>query len=141
MDVGLNNRNMFTDDLLGDVDFLVEATSFERYTLWKEHHKDFGWIQHNQILDREIKKIKGRPISINFAFATIKNKKVAFYHPSSTLVDYKVIKKWLTDRFQLTHDNYTRWNHVDANNFHNCLNSLDNLDKNPRNTKYKERQY
>ena len=43
-----------------------------------------------------------------------------------------MVEDWFLAKFQLTHDNYTRWNHVDSNNFHNCVNSLDRLDIEPR---------
>jgi len=43
----------------------------------------------------------------------------------------------LIKQFQLTHDGYTRWNHTNSSNFHNCVNSLDRLDKEPRETIYK----
>lgn len=77
------------------------------------------------------------PVNIEFSFAIIKGKKICFYNCCSRVADYTMIKNWLIKRFQLTHDKYSRWNHTDAANFHNCVQSLDNLDKKPRNTKYK----
>ena len=60
----------------------------------------------------EIGKIGNRPVAIEFSFAIIEGKKIAFYNGCSQVVDHKMIKKWLIERFQCTHDNYTRWNHV-----------------------------
>lgn len=48
-------------------------------------------------------------------------------------VDHSMVDNWLREHFQLTHDGYTRWNHVDSNNFHNCVGSFNRLDKEPRN--------
>ena len=79
-----------------------------------------------------------RPIYLHFTFAMIKNKKIAFYYPTSEFVDYKNIEEFLIENFQLTHDNYTRWNQTDATNFHICVLGLDSLDKEPRETIYQK---
>jgi hypothetical protein len=73
------------------------------------------------------------PVSIEFSFARINGKKVAFYSNYSRAGDSQMIENFLAENFQLTHDNYTRWNQVNATNFHNCVGSLDNLDEKPRN--------
>jgi hypothetical protein len=78
------------------------------------------------------------PVSVEFSFAFINGKKVCFYNCCSRAADHTMIHDWFIERFQLTHDGYTRWNHTDAGNFHNCINSLDDLDKKPRKTKYKK---
>lgn len=75
------------------------------------------------------------PVCVSFNFAEINGHKICFYYTCSRANESEMVRKWLIERFQLTHDNYTRWNHVDSNNFHNCLNSLDSLDKEPRNVK------
>ena len=182
MDVGLNNRNMFDNEHLKDVVFLVDTSSGKDvHSLWAEWSREyadkFGYKKiptipgkgimyplladvddaikmHNKKVDEEnrhrvewdslrygisieIGTLKKRPICIQFTFAKINGHKVAFYEGSSQLVDYKMIEDWLIERFQLTNDGYTRWNHVNSTNFHNCVNSLDRMDKEPRNTKYK----
>ncbi|MEK6829133.1 MAG: hypothetical protein AABY15_03320 [Nanoarchaeota archaeon] len=84
-----------------------------------------------------IGKVGKLPVSVCFNFAIINGKKVCFYEATSRVVNHKMVEDWLITRFQLTHDKYCRWNHVNAGNFHNCVNSLDNLDKEPRKTVYK----
>ena len=46
MDVGLNNKNLFKEEELKDVVFLVEATPQERHNLWVDycidHYDYFG---------------------------------------------------------------------------------------------------
>lgn len=183
MDVGLNNRNMFENEHLKDVVFLVDTSSGkDQHSLWEEwsleYAEKFGpkKIQeipghliscpllsdvsesikrHNKKVDEdnqhrvkwesarmgisiEIGDLDDRPICVQFGFAHINGHKVAFYEGSSQLVDHKMIEDWLTENFQLTNDGYTRWNHVDSTNFHNCVNSLDRMDKEPRNTIYKK---
>ena len=110
--------------------------------LKNNYHKRVEWEQIMagfMLTIGSIKKGKEKfPISVSFSFATIEGKKICFYYCCSAIADYPMVEEWLIKRFQLTHDNYTRWNHTDANNFHNCINSLDNLDEKPRNTKYKK---
>lgn len=97
-----------------------------------------NWEEISQGFALEIGKIEKKSVVLTFFFAKLDGHKVAFYNCSSQAVDYAMIKDWLIERFQLTNDNYHRWNHTDAMNFHNCLNSLDSLDKEPRNTVYKK---
>lgn len=85
----------------------------------------------------QIGEIDKRPVSVSFSFAIINGKKICFYECTSQVADHKMIEDWLMSKFQLTHDNYTRRNHTNAGNFHNCINSLDNLDAEPRDTVYK----
>ena len=198
MDVGFNNRNMFEDERLKDVVFIVDISDSSTHILWQEwsvqYFQTFGFksiphlnpensklfdegfsknlspelkyeldllkdmnsriIKHNQKVHDDNQKrvdwkqeyagfatcigeIKKRPIYVEFSFAYINGHKIAFYNGCSELVDYKMVENYMTKNFQLTHDNYCRWNHVNAANFHNCVNSLDRMDKKPRNTKYK----
>jgi len=81
------------------------------------------------------------PVAVSFSFAIINGKKVCFYYCCSRATDSEMVEKFLISRFQLTHDGYSRWNHVDAGNFHNCVNSLDDLDEEPRDTVYKGDHY
>jgi hypothetical protein len=147
MDVGLNNKNMFDEFELKDIDFLVQANSNERFNLWLEYsnsskderkNERVDWKQINTGFMITIGSLDSRPVAIEFSFAIIKGKKIAFYTGCSQVVDHKMIDEWLISRFQRTHDNYSRWNHVDAINFHNCINSLEILDIEPRNTVYEK---
>ncbi len=97
-----------------------------------------NWQQIMAGFNLTIGHIEEYPVCVSFSFALINGKKVCFYHSTSRMVDHEMIEDWLMGRFQLTHDKYTRRNHVDATNFHNCVNSLDNLDKEPRDTVYKK---
>lgn len=78
------------------------------------------------------------PVCVSFSFAFINGNKVCFYDCTSRIEDHTMIEDWLTSHFQLTHDNYTRWNHTNSSNFHSCVHSLDRLDKEPRDTIYKK---
>ncbi len=103
----------------------------------KDNWNKVEWEQINEGFYLTIGHIDNRPICVSFSFAIIEGKKICFYYGSSEVVDYKMIENWLIDRFQLTNDNYNCWNKTDAGNFHNCINALDCIDKEPRDTVYK----
>ena len=73
---------------------------------------------------------------LEFRYYIINGHKVAFYSSSSMITHRGYIDAFLITYFQRTHDNYSRWNHVDATNFHNCINYLDSIDLKPRDTIY-----
>ena len=83
-----------------------------------------------------IGKVGKHPVTVSFSFSKLNGKKVCFYYCTSRVVDYTMVENWLIKHFQLTHDNYTRWNHSDAMNFKPYY--LENIDKEPRNTVYKK---
>lgn len=95
------------------------------------------WVQIMSGFGLTIGHVNNLPVFVSFNFAVINGKKICFYDPTSRMVDHTMVEKWLIEHFQLTHDGYTRWNHTDAMNFHNCVNSLDIIDVEPRKTIYK----
>lgn len=153
MDVGLNNTNTLhiaLDDVyMKDIEWIVEATSEERFNLWKTYHerydwKDVGMGTIHTILNLTVSYKKFQevlPICIEFMYAIIDGHKVCFYTSNARLVHHGYIEAFLTTYFQRTHHKYSRWNHTDATNFHNCINYLDTIDFEPRNTKYKPSKY
>lgn len=154
MDVGLNNRNYLHKKLensyLKDVEWLIEATSEERFNLWKDYHNDpkYDWKEVGSGYGYEIinLKIEGSdkiqsevlPVWVEFSFAIINGHKICFYTSNSRLVHHGYIESFLTTYFQRTHDNYTRWNHTDSTNFHNCIGYLEAIDLEPRDTIFKK---
>jgi hypothetical protein len=164
MDTGLNNKNalhlVFGQEVFKDVEWLVEANSNERHTLWSMNHERFKWEQVSEgvswpIMEMEInpvnlnaflkvkemrpwkRTVEVLPVCIDFSFAIIDGHKVCFYSSNSRLTHSGYIEAFLLTYFQRTHDGYTRWNHTDANNFHNCINYLGDVDVVERDTKYK----
>ena len=102
----------------------------------KIEHTRVDWKDVSSGFSITIGHIKKMPVCVSFRFAFINGKKVCFYECTSRMTDHEMVENWLISRFQLTNDGYTRWNHVDAANFHNCINSLDRLDKKSRDTVY-----
>jgi hypothetical protein len=102
----------------------------------RNYHSRVTWQQVGSGFYLQIGKIDKKPITVSFSFDFINGKKICFYEPTSDAVLHSLVEEWLVSHFQLTHDGYTRWNHTNATNFHNCVHSLDNLDKLPRDTVY-----
>lgn len=111
---------------LKKVQFFVEANSFERHQLWREHHEKIKWDQHSSGISILVGTIKParkpeRPIYVDFSFATINGKLVCFYYGCSALVDYVMIEEWLEKNYPIKYDNGSRRAMSDAGNFHHCL--------------------
>lgn len=171
MDVGFNNLNMLhlilDNPILEDIEWIVEATSEEKFNLWKEYSKDsqnnivrspsskeivYDWKQVSEgygytIVELETSISKKSPfykpgkeilpINLDLSFAIINGHKICFYTSNSLLTHHGYIEAFLHTYFQRTHDKYTRWNHTNAANFYNCVGYLETIDKKPRNTEYK----
>jgi len=164
MDTGLNNTNTLhlalDDRYFEDVEWIIEATDEERFRIWQDYNKEHKWEQVSfgksyTILNLEVKpvvkeskvydakKVKKEtlPVLIEFSFAIVNGHKIAFCDSPSTLTHSGYIEAFLLTYFQRTHDSYTRWNHTDATNAHNCLNYLNTIDIKPRKTIYKPNSY
>jgi hypothetical protein len=149
MDTGLNNTNrlheIFQNKDFEDIEWLIEANSNEQHQIWEGWHTKLKWEQINPGFSYTIKRlsVEGEelPICLCFTFAKVNGRKIAFYECSSLLSHYGYIEVFLKTYFQRTHDNYCRWNQVDAKNAHNCLNYLETIDKEPRDTKYTPQGY
>ncbi len=102
----------------------------------EENSHRVEWKQVPEGFATLIGELDKRPVYLEFSFAYINGHKIAFYEICSQVADYKMAEDYLKKNFQLTNDGYTRWNHTNSTNFHNCVNSLDRMDKEPRNTKY-----
>lgn len=127
-------RDLFSPELRAEIEILkmtCKRVAIRNDDIAESQEHRVDWEQMTGVLIHI-----GNEIYLSFSFVKINGKKIAFYYPSSAKVDYTLIEKWLIKHFQRTHDNYTRWNHTDAQNFHNCVNSLDDIDEKPRKTKY-----
>ena len=95
------------------------------------------WKDNSMGISVNAGEFAGNSIWLSFSFTNINGHKVAFYEATSQVVHHGIVENFLMKHFQRTHDNYTRWNHVDAMNFHNCIRGLDSLDVEPRKTIFK----
>lgn len=109
--------------------FIVEANSFEQQTLWERHAKstmsrgNFAWEQMDGWLVT-VGKLHGRSICISTYWIKIEGRLIMFWHPTSALVDHKMIDNWPDEHFHGTYDKGLRRASCDANNFHCCLSAI-----------------
>lgn len=111
------------DERFKDCKFLVEATSFEQFSLWGEFNKVLKWEEDPMGFSISICKIDRRPVCICFNFCKLNGHRICFYYGSSQLVDYKAIEDYLKKNFTVKYDR-TRWAHCDAMNFCHCLGAI-----------------
>lgn len=103
-------------------EYFVEATDFERHILWEKYHERLNWVQDNGGCYYRVGSVKSRgiklPVMLSIFWATLNDKKVAFYSSNSQCVDWVKIEKAMGKLFGKKKFNN---NKVDANNFHNCI--------------------
>jgi hypothetical protein len=105
---------------LKDVEYMVEATSNERFMLWEKWHyskegRQISWESNNVGLMETVGYIDKRPVVMTLNTAVIGGKKILFYDGTSQLVDHALIDKWLVD-------NLPDVCKTDAGNFHCAVN-------------------
>lgn len=137
----LTDRKAYEEKSLSDRDrwrrntvFCVEATSYEQHSLWAFWASDS--VRRAAKPSLKWKRLSGelatvghdnkRPICVSIQWVEIDGQTVMFYHPTSQLVDWKKIEKWL--EIEYAHvpkwDHGTRRAHCDADNFHHCRDAI-----------------
>lgn len=125
--------------------FIVEATSNEQHMLWEQLSSDsiykildrdgkpaypqVKWEQISMGFGVTVGEVYKHPVFISLNWARINGKFVMFYHPTSQLIDYRKIDKWLEENFKGTYDNGTRRASTDVSNFAHCLNAIKEANK------------
>ena len=133
----LPSRLGLQGSVVTELQTLLKVVEERNERVKKEKNRRVHWKSENMGFSLTIGHIGKKAVVVQFSFAYIDGRKIAFYNACSNVVDHSMVENWLIERFQRTHDGYTRWNHTDANNFHNCANYLDDIDEKPRNTIYK----
>lgn len=95
---------------------IVEATSYEKFSLWMQHAKDgqMEWKQGNGGPLITVGTVDGRPVCLALLVDVIDGKKVLFIEATSQLVDWKLIDEYV----KTTWPNVSR---TDPMNFCNIL--------------------
>lgn len=115
------------DDFFADTFYFVEATDFERLTLWETYEDKVSWRENTSGYAPCIAWLYDRPIHISFFYATINGRKIMFYWPCSQLVDHKIVEEFidlLINRYNVPKDD-GRAPETNAMNFHNCLHKIE----------------
>ena len=103
-----------TENLLKDIEGIVEATNFETLCLYEKYKDD--WKQINSGTFVTVAKVENRPICLSLTVNFVKGNKILFIEPTSQLIDWKLINKWLEDNFKNVKT-------ADAMNFHILINN------------------
>ena len=76
---------------LTNVDGIIHATRNEVDYIWGDLNKFNKWEDIGPELFYQVGTLSKRSICISIMFAIINGKRYAFWHPTSQLVDYKII--------------------------------------------------
>lgn len=114
--------------------FIVEATSFEQQTIWEKNRNGrfssiLEWESINDGWLIEVGEINKKPCCVSVGWAKIEGYLVMFYYPTSRMVDWQMIEKWLDKNFQGKWDSGTRKAQTDAQNFHHCVSAINERKK------------
>jgi hypothetical protein len=112
-------------DAMVDVLFIVQASSFEQFELWRDFSAEVVWEQDPAgelvtIAQVSINRQKF-PICLCLSFARLNGVRIAFYDPTSLVVHHGMVEEWLKSVHIAKYQNGSRWAHTDAQNFHNCI--------------------
>ena len=111
-------------EFLDGVVYVVEANSYEKMCLWKEHHQERGrpWKDRADGLGETIGLCDGRPVFLSLFTAEVDGRKLLFVDPTSQVVDHQAIDQWLDKSLPSTARREDgRVNKTDAMNFHLVL--------------------
>jgi hypothetical protein len=116
------------DPLLKQTVHYVEANSFEM-DLLKPHYERLGWKfiweDVNRGVGYGIGQVDNIPVFINLRWARIDGVLVCFYTSESTIVDWRMVENWI-DTNAPRYASGSRLK-VDAQNFFNCLSTLEEI--------------
>jgi hypothetical protein len=121
---------MKIDPRFKDTEFVVEADSYARQTIWEQwstqamfkrpNCNNINWEQDSMGCVLQIGTLDNRPVNIEFYWAKLIGHLVLFYHPCSQVVDHAMIETWIKKYCNPQWDNGRRA-HCDASNFHHVI--------------------
>lgn len=131
----LDDRAAYRQDTI----FLVEASQSERHNLWVDYSTESDRPMNRectvrwQQLTGELATIgtyTKRPICVSISWVRINGFIVMFYEPTSELVDWRMVKKWLADEYKhVPMWDGSRSPQCDSANFKHCINHIRDLQR------------
>lgn len=113
------------ENRLKETFFVIEATSFEQYSLWSNYapnsrHRIFNnvssWEEISSGWGIQVGELDNRPCMISVNWAIINERPVMFYYQCSQVTDSLQTEKWLAENFNGTYEDDRRAQ-TDASNF------------------------
>jgi hypothetical protein len=135
-DGSLSNRDfcqLGVEERLERTSWVVEAGHNEQLLMWGRHwdnpnskyprSKVKSWEQGQSGFMVTVGYFGEHPVSVDMQWEKIAGKWVCFYSPTSRVVDFEMIEKWMKENFEgKTKDG--RWAHTNGSNFGNCLRDI-----------------
>ena len=115
-------------------EFVVEANSYERHSLWKEYYFDkeadrVSWEQDNSGFWMKLGELSGMPVCYEFFWSTVDGLLVLFYAPTSVVDDRRMVDAFLEKYCNPKWDKGIRRANTNAMNFHHVLNAASDKKK------------
>lgn len=82
--------------ILMQVDGIVEANTFEHLCLWEKFNKEVTWREARTGLSKTLGKLNGFPIEFSYSIDVINGYNILFWESTSRVVDYDLIKNYLS---------------------------------------------
>jgi len=120
---------MKVDPRFKDTEFVVEADDYARQSLWERYSTQalhptelntIRWEQDCMGTCSTIGQIADCPVVVTFFWAKLNGHLICFYHPTSAVVDHRMVNNYLEKYCNPSWDNGRRA-HADASNFHHVL--------------------
>lgn len=111
------------EDVYKDVHGIVEANSYEFFTLWQYWHqeKGYSWVQNDSGWLECVGKVADKEVWISPLAHIVNGRKILFVDATSTVVDWDMIEKYLEQNVPSACTRNGKYlNKENASNFH-CL--------------------
>lgn len=114
------------DYSIRDAVFVVEATHCEKQCFWEQNSRSnrVKWEHVSMGYGHQVGTLKvGRkvhPVVVAVSFAILDGSLVAFYEPTSRVVDYDMVEAWVKAESPA----YASGKECNADNFHHCLGAV-----------------
>lgn len=119
-------------ELDGVVGF-IEATNAEMHYIWhqcketgRKYEQETGWLKHITTV-----KVNGKKYDlwVSIFIIRIDGARVACYHPTSRIVDWDLVKKYIKSIAPESAKKNGKLNHTDATNWYNAVHEVNNARK------------
>lgn len=107
--------------------FVVEATAFERDTLYLQYRQSVSWQDDMPTRFLTIGQVHGRDVCVKVSMPVIHDVGVLFVEPASELFDHKLLAAWLDKYCNPLYEGGRRKARTEAREFRDCLRALREL--------------
>jgi len=122
----LNDKNPI-DPRFAKTMYLVEATNFEKMSLWERWHEEIKWEEDSSGILLQVGEIGDRPVCTCMSWVKINGHYVLFHESTSEIVDYKQVREWFKKHCDPKLGKSDRTAKTDAMNFSHCIHAIRQL--------------